>query len=72
MIGGWFIWDKISKLSRRKPLRWRLPTIKHDRGFRHFLYKKGHYRYRVRLYNVPRSVNGGIFKVMLLKGYRRK
>ena len=51
--------------------RWKIPSIRYDRGFRKKSFTKGRFRYKIRMYTIPRSVNGGRFKVYMLRGYRR-
>lgn len=51
--------------------RWKIPSIRYDRSFRKKTFTKGRFRYKIRKYTIPRSINGGRFKIYMLKGYRR-
>ena len=49
---------------------WTYPSIKNDRAFITRRYKRGYYRYKVRSFVIPRSVNGGKLKITLVRGLR--
>lgn len=61
----------IADYIRNMRKRWTIPSIRYDRGFRKKNFTKGRFRYKIKKYTIPRSVNGGRFKVFMLKGYRR-